>query len=178
MSRPTLRRRAARVVLLNRHREVLLLRASDPFDRSKPPWWEIPGGGLDPHESSEEGARRELWEEVGITEAEIGPCVWVQHAVFTFAGLHFDQHERIHVAWCDADRGDLAHRPGNLEALEAMAFAGRRWWPLEELLTTTDPVLPVRLREFLPALVAGDLPSEPIDITWPLPGAGGAAGRD
>jgi len=169
-----MRRRAARVVLLNRHRHVLLLRASDPLDRSKPPWWEIPGGGLDPHETSEDGARRELWEEAGIADAEIGPCVWVQHARFTFAGLRFDQHERIHVAWCDADGDDATYRPGSLEALEAMAFTGRRWWPLEELLASTEPVLPTRLREFIPALVADELPSEPLDITWPR--AGGASG--
>ena len=40
----TLRRNAARVVLLDPGGRVLLLRASDPADQAKPPWWEIPGG--------------------------------------------------------------------------------------------------------------------------------------
>jgi 8-oxo-dGTP diphosphatase len=62
----TLRRQAARVVLLNRDRHVLLLSAADPADRAKPPWWEIPGGGIDPHETSEDAARRELFEETGV----------------------------------------------------------------------------------------------------------------
>jgi 8-oxo-dGTP pyrophosphatase MutT (NUDIX family) len=158
----TLRRTAARVVLLNRDRHVLLLSASDPVDRAKASWWEIPGGGIDPHETSDDAARRELYEETGITDVEIGPCVWTQHSVFDFAGIHFDQHERVHVAWCE-EAHDV--RPAALEMLEVAAFKGHRWWDLDALLASTEPVLPHRLREFLPALVAGELPDAPLDIT-------------
>jgi 8-oxo-dGTP pyrophosphatase MutT (NUDIX family) len=162
----TLRRPAARVVLLDRDGRIFLVNSEDPVDPRKPPWWEIPGGGIDAGESSEDAARRELYEETGITEVEIGPCIWVQHVEFDFGGYHFDSRERIHVAWCDG--GD--YRPQHLEALEAAAFMGARWWPLEELLSSEVPVLPTRLREFLPAVVAGDLPAEPIDISpVPLP---------
>lgn len=156
----TLRRKAARVVLLNDAAEILLLRAHDPGDPSIPPWWEIPGGGIDAGETSAEGARRELYEETGI-EADIGPCIWRQHNAFTFAGLHFDQDEYIHVARCE---GRPEYRPTHLELIEAQAFDGHRWWGLEELLASDEPVLPRRLREVLPPIVAGALPPEPIDI--------------
>jgi 8-oxo-dGTP pyrophosphatase MutT (NUDIX family) len=157
----TLRRNAARVVLLDREGRVLLLRAFDPADPTKRPWWEIPGGGLEGTETSEDAARRELREETGIAGAQIGPCVWVQHAVFDFGGYHFDQHERIHVAWCDGD-GELC--PTELEALEAVAFTARRWWTITELQESDEPVMPPRLRELLPPLVAGRLPDPPIEI--------------
>jgi 8-oxo-dGTP pyrophosphatase MutT (NUDIX family) len=157
------------VVLLDSVGDVLLLRASDPASRAKPPWWEIPGGGIDPFETSAECAARELHEEVGITEATVGPCVWVQEAQFSFGGLHFDQQEWVHVAWLDRPGHDDDYRPAHLEALEAMAFMGHRWWGLDDLLGCDDPVLPHRLREFLPRLVAGDLPHEPVDITHPNP---------
>ncbi len=75
MSPFTLRRTAARVVVLNADRHVLLIQATDPADPRKGEWWEIPGGGMDPHESSADAARRELREETGIVDAEIGPCV-------------------------------------------------------------------------------------------------------
>lgn len=169
MSPFTLRRRAARVVLLDSRGHVLLLNASDPADRSKPPWWEIPGGGMDPHETSAQCAARELHEEVGIREAEIGPCVWTQHAQFRFGGFHFDQHEHVHVAWLDRAGHEDDFNPTGLEALEAMAFAGHRWWHVEELLVSHERVLPYRLREFLPDLVAGVLPDAPLDITHPEP---------
>jgi 8-oxo-dGTP pyrophosphatase MutT (NUDIX family) len=160
----TFRRQVARVVLLDRDGSVLLLSARDPADASKPPWWEIPGGGIDGRETSAEAARRELFEETGIADVEIGPCVWTQHAVFSFGGYDFDQHERIHVAWCDGVDLDTVS-PAGLEALEVLAFAGRRWWGLDELLASTDRVLPHRLREHLPELVDGRLPAEPHDIT-------------
>ncbi|HEX7097294.1 MAG TPA: NUDIX domain-containing protein [Acidimicrobiales bacterium] len=157
----TLRRPAARVVLLDREQRIFLVNSEDPADPSKRPWWEIPGGGIDVGESSEDACRRELLEETGIVDVEIGPCIWTQHVRFDFGGLHFDSRERIHVAWCDG--GDYA--PRHLEYLEAAAFRGARWWTLDELLASDEPVLPVRLREFLPPIIKGELPEEPIDIT-------------
>jgi 8-oxo-dGTP pyrophosphatase MutT (NUDIX family) len=162
----TLRRPAARVVLLDRAGRIFLVNSEDPIDPRKPPWWEIPGGGIDAGESSEDAARRELYEETGIADVEMGPCIWTQHVEFDFGGYHFDSRERIHVAWCDG--GD--YRPKHLEALEAAAFLGARWWALDELMASEVPVRPTRLREFLPPIVRGELPEEPIDISpVPLP---------
>ena len=73
--------------------------------------------------------------------------------------------ERIHVAWCDG--GEF--KPRHLEYLEAEAFRGAKWWTLDELMASEEPVLPTRLREFLPPIVRGELPDEPIDISpYPL----------
>lgn len=158
------RRQAARVVTLDQHGRIFLINATDPGDESKPAWWEIPGGGIDYGESSEHAVARELWEEAGIAEAKIGPVIWCQHVTFTFAGYYFDQDEVVHVAWTDSDK---AVEPQGLELFEAMAFQGSRWWTLEELLASDVPTLPTRLREFLPAIVAGELPGEPINIEVP-----------
>ena len=159
----TLRRKAARVVLLDRAGKIFLMRASDPIDPYKPPWWEIPGGGMSWGEDSADAAARELYEEAGFSEVDMGPCIWVQQVEFDFGGYHFDSDERIHVAWCDGGEW----RPTHLEALEAAAFESARWWSLDELLASDEPVLPERLREFLPPIVAGDLPDPPLDIAPP-----------
>lgn len=157
-----LRRKAARVVLLNPRGEVFLIRSVDPADRSKPPWWEIPGGGIDRGESSADAVRRELWEEGGFEQAEIGPVVWVQHVEFDFGGYHFDQDEVIHLAWTD----QLELRPpAALEALEALAFSESRWWSVDEVTASTEPFLPPRLPELIGDLVAGRLPDPPLDLT-------------
>lgn len=116
----TLRRQAARVVLLDGNDRVLLLHASDPANASKGSWWELPGGGMESGEESAAAASRELYEETGIGSVDMGPCVWRHHAKFTFGGFNFDQHEHIHVArltagriagigsWPDAYPGDLS----------------------------------------------------------------------
>ncbi len=156
-----LKRNAARVVVLNPRREVFLIRCIDPADPSKTPWWEIPGGGIDPGETSQHAVLRELREEAGIDEATIGPVVWTQHVEFDFGGFHFDQDEVIHVAWTEQEH---VGTPGGLESLEALAFQGARWWPAEEVSNSHEPFLPPDLPRLLPPLVDGHLPDRPIDI--------------
>ncbi len=156
-----IRRPAARCVLLDRQRRIFLIRSEDPIDPHKPEWLEIPGGGIGYGEDPSEACRRELREETGITDVEMGPCVWTQYVEYTFAGLRFESDDRIHVAWCDGG----VYAPTGLEALEADAFISARWWSLEQLLDNDEPTVPVRLREFLPALVTEEIPSDPIDIT-------------
>lgn len=155
------RRQAARVVVLDRDMRILLIKARDPANPLLRTWWEIPGGGMDPAESSAQTAARELREEAGIHSADIGPVVWTQRVQFTFAGLFFDQDEFIHVAWTDQTE---LHAP-DLEAFEALAFQGTKWWTLDEVVNATAEFLPPRLPELLPALVAGVLPSPPLDIS-------------
>ncbi|MDH4146435.1 MAG: NUDIX domain-containing protein [Acidimicrobiia bacterium] len=155
-------RRAARVVALDQEGRIFLINASDPADPTKPAWWEIPGGGIDPGESSAHAVARELWEEGGIRDARIGPAIWTQHVSFTFAGLHFEQDEVIHIALCDST---TTRPPQGLELFEAMAFKGSRWWPIDELLASDEPTLPPRLRELLPDVVDGDLPDPPLHIS-------------
>lgn len=162
MTFQTHRRQAARVVVLDRSDRVLLIKSRDPADPTNGSWWEIPGGGMDPGESSAACAARELREEAGIIRAEIGPVVWTQSVQFTFAGLSFDQDEFIHVAW--TEQTELA--PPTLELFEAMAFQGARWWTVDEVVAAGDTAfLPPRLPELLPALVDGQLPDPPLDIS-------------
>jgi len=155
------RRQAARVVVLDLSGRVLLINAVDPANPSGAKWWEIPGGGMDPGETSAETARRELREEAGIIEAEVGPVVWVQAVQFRFAGFLFDQDEYIHIAW--TDQSELAEP--ELEALEVLSFKGRRWWTVDEVVASETPFLPAALPDLLPDLVKGTIPTEPLDIS-------------
>ncbi len=164
----SLRRPAARCVVLDTDHRIFLIEAEDPIDPGKEPWLEIPGGGIGWGEDSGEAALRELHEETGLNGVEMGPCVWVQQTQYTFAGYHFESDDRIHVAFCDGGSYD----PQGLEALEAAAFLGARWWTVNELVACPAPTVPVRLREFLPAIIAGEFPDEPIDIS-PPPHLGG-----
>lgn len=154
------KRKAARVILLDRDKRVFLMRAHDPADPSKGHWWEIPGGGIDFGETSAQAAARELYEEAGIVADEMGPCVWRQRVQFRFGGYEFDSDDHVHVAWCET--GDYS--PTHLESLEALAFEGARWWSLDEVLGTDERIIPDPLVDFLPSLIDGDLPDEPVIV--------------
>ena len=65
-------RKVARVVLLDPRDRILLLHGHEPDDPADD-WWFTPGGGVEGDETREEAALRELAEETGITEVELGP---------------------------------------------------------------------------------------------------------
>ncbi|MEB3210457.1 MAG: NUDIX domain-containing protein [Leptolyngbyaceae bacterium] len=54
--------------------DVLLLHQMLP---PEPDRWDLPGGGLEPHETIVEGLRREVEEETGLTRFEIGRLLTV-----------------------------------------------------------------------------------------------------
>lgn len=169
----TFRRDAARAVVFDAADRVLLIRAADPVNPAKGEWWEIPGGGIDPGERSDVAAAREIYEETGLAGVEVGPSVWTHHSAFSFAGMSFDQQEYVHVArWSGTAVADPAtgdYHPGHLEAAEAVAFKGVRWWRLDELgdfAAGGGKVLPPWLPVQLPLFVDGSLDgaSGPIDL--------------
>jgi 8-oxo-dGTP pyrophosphatase MutT (NUDIX family) len=142
---------------------VLLLNARDPADPSVPAWWELPGGGMEGEETSEEAAAREVFEEAGLIGLVMSPVVWVQRAVFDFGGYHFDQRERIHIA--RAEGGDI--HPGGLEGIEVEAFIGWQWVHFDELaavVTGGARIIPDWLPEQLPAVLATGYPDVAIDM--------------
>jgi 8-oxo-dGTP pyrophosphatase MutT (NUDIX family) len=160
---PTLKRRAARAVVIDPQDRVLLLKARDPADPSVREWWELPGGGIEGDETSEEAAAREVYEEAGLTGLEISPVVWVQHAVFDFGGYHFDQQERIHIA--RGAGGDI--HPGALDGIEVDAFIGWQWVPFDQLAAVVadgSRIIPDWLPEQLPAVLAAGYPEVPIEM--------------
>ena len=66
----------------------------DPADT----WWFTPGGGLEGDETRAEAALRELAEETGITDIELGPVLWRRHCSFPFDGRRWDQDEWYYLA--------------------------------------------------------------------------------
>ena len=70
-------------------REVLLIHASGNYNRRAP--WGIPKGVPDAGEDLEATARRETWEETGVTAGELQSLDWIEYRtgrkrVYAFAG--------------------------------------------------------------------------------------------
>lgn len=129
-------------------RRLLLQQGHDPVDRTRPPYWFLPGGGIGPGEEPAQALRRELLEECGLHDVEVGALLWEQRASFTFAGIDFDQDEQVLLVRVP-DAVEI--HPTALEALEAAAFGIARWWPLEEVAAIPEVVYPLDLAARLAA---------------------------
>lgn len=146
-------REAARVLILDPAKRVLLARGHDS-DRPDRQWWFTIGGGLDPQETAADAAVREVFEETGIKlnkDQLIGPVI-ERTAIFDFAAEHCVQHEFIYLVeltetpqlnragWTDVER----------DFLEDMA-----WLSAQEIAASEIEVFPENLAELVANLSLG-----------------------
>lgn len=151
-------RPAARAIVLDPDDRILLVRFEFPGGRII---WATPGGGIEAGESAEGAIRRELLEETGLADVEVGPVVWTRLHVVPFVGGRWDgQHEQYHLARTSAFTPDPRLPWDQLNAEYVFEL---RWWTIEELEAAEETFAPRRLPELVRDLVANGAPLAPID---------------
>jgi TDG/mug DNA glycosylase family protein len=132
-------RQAVRALVLDADGRVLLVQFRRPIgDRT---WWGSPGGGIDPGESHEEALRRELREEVGLEDFEVGELLYEHIGRFPWAKQLYHQHNTTYLVRV------LAHEPAPTIDLGPEGVADIRWWSVGELLRSTEQFAPTDLPE-------------------------------
>ena len=121
--------------------------------------WITPGGGLNPGETFEEAATRELGEETGLSGVALGPCVWVRKHVSRWSGTLYEVRERFFVARV----GEVSVRGENPDEVEREAMTEHRWWTLDEIVASDEVFVPRALASLLPPILSGEYPEEPIE---------------
>jgi 8-oxo-dGTP diphosphatase len=143
------KRPSARILLLDGEGRVLLFRF-DPPDRA--PFWATPGGALDPGESFEACARRELREETGL-DLDCGAEVGRRFAEFVdLEGVPVAADERYFLV--RAASGAIA-TDGHTD-LERRVMRGWRWFSRAELAEHDEPIFPTDLLDMLERIGNGD----------------------
>jgi 8-oxo-dGTP pyrophosphatase MutT (NUDIX family) len=142
---PTLRP-TARVLLVDEDERVLLFRGESDADGSG--FWFATGGGIEPGETSQQAAVREVLEETG-QRIELGPEVWTRRHVVTWGGRTFDVRERwflTRVRAFDIDTSGFSEEEQRMVTRHA-------WWSLDELDAASERLVPsdlaTRLRDLL-----------------------------
>ncbi|OKI61368.1 NUDIX hydrolase [Streptomyces sp. MJM1172] len=152
-------RKVSRVILLDPEDRILLLHGFEPGNPSDD-WWFTPGGGLEGAETREEAALRELAEETGIEDVELGPVLWHRYCSFPFDGRRWEQDEWYFLARTRRVRAETVM--GGLTELERRSVSGARWWTSEELLAAHETVYPTKLAGLLRTLLDVGPPGVPV----------------
>jgi 8-oxo-dGTP pyrophosphatase MutT (NUDIX family) len=151
-------RQAARALVLDPAGRALLLHWADPL--SDYAWWATPGGGIAPDETPQEAARRELFEETGLRDFALGPCVWVRAHEFTWRGRRYHQHDTVYLVRTD----EFEPTGAGFQPDEVELYTEHRWWSAGDIQRSRERFGPPALGGLIERLLRDGVPPEPIVI--------------
>ena len=143
-------RPTSRWLILDGQGRVLLFRfvyADGPLAGTA--FWATPGGGCDPGETYEDAARRELFEETGLSVVDPGPQVARRVVEFCLPdGRMANVDQRFFL---------LRVEPFALSARgwtddERQVLTEHRWWSADEIRASREAVWPADLADLVEAL--------------------------
>ncbi len=152
---------AVKVLLLDPHDRLLLIRSRDSYTHTE--CWYPVGGGVEAGETLQDAAAREADEETGLRNLPIGRHVWRRDHTYHYDGRTVQVHEE----WLLHRVAHFQPVPAQLTEHESRSIVSFCWWSLSELAKSAETVFPPQLGNLTLDLLTTGLPRTPIDITSP-----------
>jgi 8-oxo-dGTP pyrophosphatase MutT (NUDIX family) len=152
------KRVSARLVILNSAKQVLLFHSQVP---GMSPFWAAPGGRPEKGESLEEALNREASEELGLALTAPLPEIWVCHEEVQWGSekLHLEDHFFL----VQVESIDMP--TSTAEVHKAEGIDQHRWWSVNDIEASNEPVYPPGLANALGALLTEGPPDTSLDIS-------------
>jgi 8-oxo-dGTP pyrophosphatase MutT (NUDIX family) len=125
-------------------------------------FWTLIGGEIEPNETIRDAVAREVFEETGLTreDIEFGPHVWFGELDLILNGKPRHIRQEFVVARARHRCVSLA----NLTEAEKKVVKQVSWFSLDRIINSGEVIHPIRLPEYLPEILAGKYPEEPLEI--------------
>lgn len=146
------------MVLLDPDNRVLLFNWANRTKGTN--WWATPGGGMEEGEKALDAALREVWEEAGIRLATIEGPLWRTSHFFRSGPDLVRQFETFFLGRAPSDEVSTA----GFDRFEAEIALGHRWWPLDDIDASTEPIYPQGLAGLVREVLASGVPTHAVSI--------------
>ena len=142
-------RETARIMLIDEQKRIFLLKTHFDPEVGLPPRWLTPGGGVDTGESTLQAAVRELYEETGM---KVQPEALVEPVLVASGRWDWADGKNYHTytdTIYELKVTNFSPDTSGFTQDELRDILEYRWWTVEELLESQEPLAPHELRAWL-----------------------------
>lgn len=154
-------RKSSRAVLLNPENKLFLFEFEFSMLSGHKTIWVTPGGEVEKNETFEDALHREIYEELGIELTGNYKWIYYRNRPFmTKSGEEFLSVERYYLVRIPHTKISFK----NMTRIEKKLTKEWKWWPIEEIQSSSEVFFVDNLYEELDKIINGNIPEKPVEI--------------